>query len=129
MGIDPTTFEAMKIRLEWNRRKKNRQPLQDDAVEDEVSELHEPILKWCRENHVAFIYSRSDKKATINKGAPDFTICWKGKVIFIECKSKTGKFRPEQIAWRLGAESAGIPVHAVRSMGEFYETLFPSRNV
>ena len=33
------------------------------------------------------------------KGAPDILGCYKGKAIGIECKSSTGKQKPDQFVW------------------------------
>lgn len=120
MGIPEEQYKAMLLRLEGNKRR-NASPSPDDAVDLEIEGLHEPILAWCRQHQAAYIRARSDMASTIQKGAPDFTIFHKGRVFLVECKSKTGKLRPEQIGWAMLAEVNQFKVHVVRSMSEFLE--------
>ena len=93
----------------------------EDAAEREIEDLHHPILQWCKDQGAAYIRARSDMMSTIQRGACDFTIFHKGRVFLIECKSKTGKMRPEQIGWAMLAERNLFKVHVVRSMSEFME--------
>lgn len=86
----------------------------------EIELLHEPILKWCLDNRAPFVHARSDKRSGINVGAPDFIIGWKGKVFWIECKTKTGKMENEQIGFKILLELQGLEYHVIRTMEEFY---------
>lgn len=53
-------------------------------------------------------------------GEPDFIILpEKRPIILVECKSKSGKLRPEQLALAVWAESVGHKIHVVQSMEEF----------
>jgi len=116
MPITPEQFNAMQQRLA----PKVRFPVPEDAVEEE-SGLHAEILDWIRQQvpMPAYIHARMDKKATINKGAPDFCIFWKGRTILIEAKTRTGKRSPDQLAWGLRAELNGFKVRECRSMTQF----------
>ncbi len=118
-SITPEHFQAMVTRLERN--KLRAAPVPADAVEYEIEGLHEPIIKWCRDNRAAYIRARSDVASTISRGAPDFTILYKGKVLLVECKSRTGKLKPEQLGWKMLSEMNQFQVHVVRSMSEFLE--------
>jgi hypothetical protein len=44
-------------------------------------------------------------------------------VLFIECKSRTGKLSPAQAALKHHAEKLGHLVHVVRSLEEFLKLL------
>lgn len=120
MGITPEQFEAMQQRLA----PKVRFPVPEDAVEDEGG-LHGEIIKWIHSQHPipAYIHARMDRKSTINKGAPDFCIFWNGKVYLIECKTRTGKRSPDQLAWGICAELNGFKVHECRSKEEFLQII------
>lgn len=119
MGIPTEQYKAMLLRLEGNKRRNG--PVPEDAVTMEIEGLHEPILAWCRQNQAAYIRARNDMASTIQKGAPDFTIFHQGRVFLIECKSRTGKLKPDQIGWSMLAEHNQFKVHVVRSMSEFLE--------
>ena len=101
---------------------KTRLPKPEDAVEEE-GDLHDDILQWIREQvpQPAYIHARMDKRSTCNKGVPDFVILFKGRVIAIECKTRTGKRTPDQLAWGLLAEFNGFKVWECRSKSEFLE--------
>ncbi|MBU6231583.1 hypothetical protein KGP36_02850 [Patescibacteria group bacterium] len=116
MPITPEQFAAMQQRLA----PKTRQPIPQDAVEEEVG-LHGEIMQWLKANNVPYIHARTDKKSRINPGAPDFCFPFKGKAFFIECKTKTSKRRPDQLAWALLAEMQGFAVKECRSFTEFLE--------
>lgn len=50
---------------------------------------------------------RTPERADI--GFPDLTLARKGRVVFMELKSKTGSLRPEQEAWRDAITGTHIP--------------------
>ena len=55
-------------------------------------------------------------------GEPDFVILADGgRVLFVECKTKTGKLSPAQAALKFHAEKLGHTVHVVRSLEQFLE--------
>lgn len=82
--------------------------------------LHQDILTECRRRSwIAFTGSMAHRTHR-SIGEPDITIiCDGGKVLFVECKSKTGKIRPEQAALIAWAAKLGTTVHVVRSFKEF----------
>jgi hypothetical protein len=121
--ITTDQYREMLSRLDHNKvRAGSISPsMPEDAAEREIEELHYPILQWCKDNGAAYIRARSDMASTIQRGAPDFTVFHNGRIFLIECKSKTGKLRPEQIGWAMMAEKNLFKVHVVRSMTEFME--------
>lgn len=53
-------------------------------------------------------------------GEPDWIVlCPHGRLLLIECKTRTGKLSPEQEGVRRWADRLGHTVHVVRSKGEF----------
>jgi len=123
MPISPEQYHDMVTRLEHNKLRTGDcvPSMPADAAEREIEELHYPILAWCKDQGAAYIRARSDMASTIQRGAPDFTIFHNGRVFLIECKSRTGKLKPEQIGWAMLAEKNLFKVHVVRSMNEFLE--------
>ena len=92
-----------------------------DAVNDE-EKLHGDIIKFCRDNGWIYFHGSMAHKAMRTVGEPDFTLLAdRGRVFFIECKTKTGKLSPEQLTLKLWAEKLGHTIHTVRSMSEFKE--------
>lgn len=112
--------------------KPNQIPVAADAVEDE-GELQSEIRQWCRRNGWMCFGGSMAHRTRRTLGEPDMTIVgsrpWQQGddpdfarvriILFIECKSKTGKLRPEQSAIAAGCARHGVQVHVVRSMSEF----------
>lgn len=126
MPITPEQAQEMIRRTEINSgRLKPAAPSEcpADAAELEIEGLHEPLMKWCREQvpAVPFIRSRSDQPSTIGEGVHDFTLFYRKHTICIEWKSRTGKPKIKQLAWRMLMEAQGFTVHEWRSMNQFYE--------
>lgn len=113
-------YLAMLSRCERNRLRDTPPP--DDAVELE-SPLQDEIRRVCEGNRWPYHWSRMDKKTRTKKGLADFVIFRAGKVYAIECKTRTGKRTPEQLAYALLMEREGFTVHIVRSMSEFWEAM------
>lgn len=90
------------------------------ACSKEIEELHYPIIRWLRDHRIPFAHNRTDMESTAGNGVPDFIFPYRGKVLFVECKTKTGKLSTEQLAWKMGAEQQGQCVHVIRTMDEFY---------
>lgn len=90
-----------------------------DATQDE-SDLQGQIISHCRAKGWYVAYSRMDRKTRVPKGMPDLIIFrGQGTVLVVECKSKTGKLRPEQLGVKIQLESLGHTVHLIRSFSEF----------
>ena len=56
-------------------------------------------------------------------GAPDITVCYKGKFVGIEIKTLTGRISENQKQAQCYIEQAGGSYHIIRSLSEL-ETLF-----
>ena len=61
-------------------------------------QMHEDFIQWLNLNEIYYIHSRMDKKSTIAKGAPDFTIIHQGIGFFIEFKTPQNTLSEEQKA-------------------------------
>ncbi len=93
------------------------------GVEDEC-ELHNQIIRECnRRGWISFHGSMVIRTAR-TLGEPDFTILAdKGRVHFIECKTRTGKLTPEQLGIAIRAEQLGHKVNVVRHIEQFMEAI------
>jgi hypothetical protein len=92
-----------------------------DAVVREIA-LHESIMAYCDSQWPKWKYirARSDRESTIAVGCQDFTIFLPGgRILLMECKSKTGKLSPAQRNWAHEMNALGHTVHEVRSFDEF----------
>ena len=60
------------------------------------------------------------KKSELPIGWPDFSIFLPGgRVLLVECKTATGKLRPEQVETKSRMDGIGHTVHIVRKIEEF----------
>lgn len=90
-----------------------------EGCEDE-SKLHQQIISECRQHGWIIFHGSMAHRAMRTPGEPDFTILAdKGRVFFIECKTKIGKLTREQLGLKLWAENLGHKIHTVRSLKEF----------
>lgn len=122
MTISPQQFQEMLRRVEQNaHRLQPPAKTPETGAALEIPEIHRPIVNWCLSQipHIPFIHHRTDKRSGIQEGAPDFVIVYRGDVLLIECKSKTGKLSEDQHTWKWLAEKQSVPVHIVRSYEEF----------
>ncbi len=86
----------------------------------EEAKLHDAIMAECKARKWQWIHNRMDKRSTTAPGVPDFVILAdKGRVFFVECKTRTGKLTTEQQAFKHHADYNGHTVHVVRSPEEF----------
>ena len=103
---------------------RNRKPLPPSEGVSKEAELHEAILNEVRRRGWISFHSRMDKPSTATIGQPDFVILSDGgRVILVECKTKTGKLRPEQAALHAWAAKLGYEVHVIRSLEDFISIL------
>ena len=94
-----------------------------DAVERE-SDLHEAIFDECRRRCWIALHGSMAERTCRTLGEPDFVILADGgRVLFVECKSRTGKLSPAQFALKHHAEKLGHTVHVVRSLEDFLKLL------
>ena len=84
------------------------------------SDLHEEIFDEGRRRGWIALHGSMAERTCRTLGEPDFVIlAGGGRVLFVECKSRTGKLSPAQAALKFQAEKLGHAVHVVRSVDEF----------
>jgi len=87
-------------------------------------QLHDQIIAHCRANGWYYVHSRMDQRTTIKVGCPDFIIALPhGKVLWLECKSKTGKLSDQQAGTIYALNALDHDVYVIRSMPEFLSVL------
>lgn len=90
--------------------------------EGEEAKLHRQIWDECTRHGWLVFHGAMSKRTHRTKGEPDFIICAdKGRTIYVECKTKTGKLSPDQAAVGFHLESLGHEFHVVRSLSQFLE--------
>ena len=117
MGITPFQYRQMIGRLGASAEAGTTR----EAVESEGG-LHDEIIKWCLGQwpRCKYIHSRMDRRPTIEAGTADFIIFLpKGRVICVECKTRTGKQSKEQLVWAAEMKQLDHKVHVVRSFEDF----------
>jgi hypothetical protein len=72
----------------------------EDELQQEVILLAEKYQ--CR------IFHSADSRRDIGRGFPDFVICGRHRVIFVELKSATGELKTEQVNWKYYLLAAGM---------------------
>lgn len=89
------------------------------AVADE-SELHNEIIEYCKDRRWLYFHGSMAHETKRTPGEPDFEILAdRGRVFFVECKSKDGKLSTDQRAVIQWAAMLGHTVHVVVNMDEF----------
>ena len=86
-------------------------------------EIHYDFKKWLREHRIPFVESRMDRKSTIAKAWPDFTVCFMSRVVLIEVKSQIGRLRPDQVKMIEYIKRSGNKVEIARSVRECVEAV------
>jgi hypothetical protein len=93
------------------------------------AELHEEIFSECRRRGWIALHGSMAERTCRTLGEPDFVILADGgRVLFVECKSRSGKLSPAQAALKFHAEKLGHAVHVVRSMEEFLQVVAETEN-
>ena len=88
------------------------------------ADLHEEIFDECRRRGWIALHGSMAERTCRTLGEPDFVILAEGgRVLLVECKSRTGKLSPAQAALKHHAWKLGHPVQVVRSMEQFLELL------
>ena len=86
------------------------------------AELHEAIFDECRRRCWIALHGSMAERTCRTLGEPDFVVlAGGGRVLFVECKTRTGKLSVAQAALKHHAEKLGHAVHVVRSLQEFLE--------
>lgn len=121
MGISTGDYMAMEARL----RSKNIS-INAERAEPVERDLHSKIKAECRTRGWICLTGSMAHRAMRTIGEPDFTIMAdKGRVFFIEAKSKLGKLRPEQAALRVWAKKLGHEIHVIRDFTTFLQLTKP----
>ena len=88
------------------------------------ADLHEEIFDECRRRGWIALHGSMAERTCRTLGEPDFVIlAGGGRVLFVECKTRTGKLSPAQAALKHHAETLGHTIHVVRSREEFWNLL------
>lgn len=94
-------------------------PKPSDPVTDE-SILHNQIVDYCQSHGWAYLHGAMSTRTHRSEGEPDFSLLASGgRHFLIECKRKTGKLTPAQLAFAAHARRNGHTVYLVRSLDEF----------
>ena len=90
------------------------------GTSEREADLHEEVFDECRRRGWIALHGSMAERTCRTLGEPDFVILADGgRVLFVECKTKTGKLSPAQAALKHHAEKLGHTVHVVRSLGQF----------
>lgn len=86
------------------------------------ADLHNQIFEHCRSNGWIALHGSMSERTSRTLGEADYTILMpNGRVLFVECKTKTGKLSTAQMAMKAWMAKLGHTMHVVRSMAEFLE--------
>lgn len=122
MSFSTADFIAMQSRLQKNLRSSVKAV--EGQRDEPESKLHNDIINHCRQVGWIYFHGSMAKATSRTSGEPDFTILAnKGRVFFIECKTRLGKLSPEQMGIKMWAEKLGHTIHVVRSFQEFVDVV------
>lgn len=94
------------------------------AGSDDESELHRSILRECKARGWIALHGDMTRRTGRTLGEPDIIVLASGgRVFLVECKTRTGRRSPDQIALAVLAEQLGHTVHLVRSFAEFLDVI------
>lgn len=92
-----------------------------DCVENE-SDLHNAIIDFCKERGWIALHGSTAHRTYRTLGESDFCCVLPfGLVLFVECKTKTGKLTQEQQVMAAWLKRLGNEMHVVRSLQEFQQ--------
>lgn len=86
-------------------------------------DLRNQIESWLRLQGVEVIRARTDKRSTINVGAPDLIFAWAGLPIAFEVKMPGEKLDPDQVVMREAMIHDGWYWFTVHSLDQAKEAL------
>lgn len=124
-------FAALERKVAGNFKKPVEVSAPSKGVEREA-DLHEQIFAECRRRGWIPLHGAMSQRTHRTEGEWDFTIVAgpesssafsSPRVLFVECKTRTGKLSPAQQALIYQAKTLGHTVHVVRSMEEFLKLL------
>lgn len=83
----------------------------------EIIDLHQPFMRFLREQGLPFIRSRSDRESSTTPGDPDFVVLRGHSALCIEMKTEKGALSDDQKKRHEELNAAGVTVHVVRDIG------------
>lgn len=87
---------------------------------DKEKDLHHQILDHCKRNNWLAFHGSMAHSTTRTLGEPDFVILMPaGRLLMVECKTRTGKLTIEQVGIQRWAEMLGHTIYVVRSYEDF----------
>ena len=95
----------------------------EKALNKDEKEIQRQIGDFLRLLRVEFINPPMHKHSFLPEGWPDFTFCYKGHPLAMECKTWNERPRPEQNARMAKLSENGWQVHVVRSLMDVQDIL------
>ena len=135
MGIDlssvPDAFKskiAPEVRTELGFKAQTTEDGRRAFDRREEGVMHEKFQQFCNYHQLGYVHSRMDKKATIKKGWPDFSLFLNGRSMFVEFKAGDNKLSEDQEQCIESLRKAGMLVEvaydlgsAMRAASEFFK--------
>ena len=88
------------------------------------SDLHKLIAAECGRRALVVFHGRMDRRSGRTVGEPDLTICLpQGRVLFVECKTPSGRLSEDQCTVRARMGLLGHRVHVVTDFLQFHQIL------
>jgi len=116
MGISNAEYLQMQARLH-----RAAPPSCNEPTKGSEAGLHGDIMQECKRRGWIYFHGAMSQATARTVGEPDFTILAdKGRVFFMEVKTKIGKLSIDQRALAMLASHLGHTVHVVRSIGDFF---------
>lgn len=96
----------------------------------EESKLHEFIIEQCEKRGWIYLHGAMSKRTHRTLGEFDFCLLAnRGRVFFLECKTKDGKLTADQETMKRHGEYLGHKMHVVRSQMQFLEIVDGKENL
>lgn len=125
MSISELQLDEMLARMARNKAVRNGGPEpepQPGEPETREDDLHQKILDDCATRGWIALHGSMAHRTKRTIGEPDFiVVADRGRVFFIEAKSKDGKVKREQAALLAWAKRLGHRGAVIRSLAEFLE--------
>lgn len=86
-------------------------------------QLQNQIASWLRLRDLPFSHPRTDKKTTCAVGVEDFSVCFRGFYVALECKHGAGTQTDDQLKREASIKANGGRYEVVRSLGQVFAVL------
>lgn len=118
--MNPTHADYLAMQARCDAGKKRPSDVAESGDAENEGDIHNAIIAFCKRMLWIYFHGSMASRTARTIGEPDFVILAdKGRVFFIECKTKIGKLSPEQLGIKMWAEKLGHQIHVVRSVDEF----------